>query len=426
MRRHAQRGRPSRSSREARAKAGWEAGIRTPIPWFRAMVSHPLDDLPPRGGKPRLYRPIAKAASTRARRRLRAGQRLPQCRRCPRKTATSGRPIPVMPCTAFANIRGHAHDYCHPHGLDLGGRMQPNARTGRSASGSRQAAPDGQDRPTPARDGNHHHAIATTSPRRSGTSTRDSTWCSASTTRRRSARSSARPNSTRRRRCRTGASRGRWGPTTTSMSTMTGRSRRTRRSRRRWRCRRRIRGRARVHRGDGDQVSDRCRSRIARRWRASTPTPCAICRARYPDDLDAATLYAESLMNLRAWKLWSLDGKPAERTERDRRRARVGARARSESPRRQPLLHPHGGGVADAGPCAAERGAAGNAGAGRRPSGPHARPYLRARRRPGRRRPRQRGGREGRPRVLQDRAVRQLLRPRVLQPTTCTSSPTPK
>jgi hypothetical protein len=36
---------------------------------------------------------------------------------------------------------------------------------------------------------------------------------------------------------------------------------------------------------------------------------------KYRDDLDAATLYAESLMNLRAWKLWSLDGKPAERTE---------------------------------------------------------------------------------------------------------------
>jgi len=30
---------------------------------------------------------------------------------------------------------------------------------------------------------------------------------------------------------------------------------------------------------------------------------------RYPDDLDAATLYAESLMNLRPWKLWTLDGK---------------------------------------------------------------------------------------------------------------------
>jgi tetratricopeptide (TPR) repeat protein len=35
---------------------------------------------------------------------------------------------------------------------------------------------------------------------------------------------------------------------------------------------------------------------------------------RYPEDLDAATLYAESLMNLRPWKLWTLDGKPAEGT----------------------------------------------------------------------------------------------------------------
>jgi tetratricopeptide (TPR) repeat protein len=36
---------------------------------------------------------------------------------------------------------------------------------------------------------------------------------------------------------------------------------------------------------------------------------------RFPDDLDAATLYAESMMNLRPWKLWSPDGKPAEGTE---------------------------------------------------------------------------------------------------------------
>ncbi|HEX8249654.1 MAG TPA: alpha/beta fold hydrolase [Pyrinomonadaceae bacterium] len=35
---------------------------------------------------------------------------------------------------------------------------------------------------------------------------------------------------------------------------------------------------------------------------------------KYPDDLDAATLYAESLMNLRPWQLWSPDGKPAEGT----------------------------------------------------------------------------------------------------------------
>ena len=35
----------------------------------------------------------------------------------------------------------------------------------------------------------------------------------------------------------------------------------------------------------------------------------------YPDDLDAATLFAESLMNLNPWKLWSLDGRPGENTE---------------------------------------------------------------------------------------------------------------
>ncbi len=36
---------------------------------------------------------------------------------------------------------------------------------------------------------------------------------------------------------------------------------------------------------------------------------------RYPDDLDPATLYAESLMDLHPWKLWNLDGRPAEGTE---------------------------------------------------------------------------------------------------------------
>jgi tetratricopeptide (TPR) repeat protein len=36
---------------------------------------------------------------------------------------------------------------------------------------------------------------------------------------------------------------------------------------------------------------------------------------RYSDDLDAVTLYAESAMNLRPWKLWSREGKPAEGTE---------------------------------------------------------------------------------------------------------------
>ena len=34
----------------------------------------------------------------------------------------------------------------------------------------------------------------------------------------------------------------------------------------------------------------------------------------YPDDLDAATLFAESEMNLHPWQLWSADGKPNEDT----------------------------------------------------------------------------------------------------------------
>jgi tetratricopeptide (TPR) repeat protein len=37
---------------------------------------------------------------------------------------------------------------------------------------------------------------------------------------------------------------------------------------------------------------------------------------RYPDDLDAAVIYAESLMNLTPWKLWTPDGSPAANTEK--------------------------------------------------------------------------------------------------------------
>jgi len=36
---------------------------------------------------------------------------------------------------------------------------------------------------------------------------------------------------------------------------------------------------------------------------------------RYPDDLDAATLYAESAMDLRPWQYWDKQGRPAEGTE---------------------------------------------------------------------------------------------------------------
>jgi tetratricopeptide (TPR) repeat protein len=34
----------------------------------------------------------------------------------------------------------------------------------------------------------------------------------------------------------------------------------------------------------------------------------------YPDDLDAATLYAQSIMNLNSWELWNTDGTPGEGT----------------------------------------------------------------------------------------------------------------
>ena len=36
--------------------------------------------------------------------------------------------------------------------------------------------------------------------------------------------------------------------------------------------------------------------------------------AKYPDDNDAAVLYAESLMDLKPWQLWTSDGKPQEGT----------------------------------------------------------------------------------------------------------------
>ena len=36
---------------------------------------------------------------------------------------------------------------------------------------------------------------------------------------------------------------------------------------------------------------------------------------KYPDDLDAATLYADAMMNLRPWKLYTPDGKPEEGTD---------------------------------------------------------------------------------------------------------------
>lgn len=53
-----------------------------------------------------------------------------------------------------------------------------------------------------------------------------------------------------------------------------------------------------------------------------TPLDSAYARAmeqlseRYPDDQEIATLYAESMMDLRPWQYWTKDGKPEQGTER--------------------------------------------------------------------------------------------------------------
>ena len=51
----------------------------------------------------------------------------------------------------------------------------------------------------------------------------------------------------------------------------------------------------------------------------AVPVPHRLCRghaevaARYPGDLDVQTMFAEALMNINAWKLWSRDGSPRRR-----------------------------------------------------------------------------------------------------------------
>ncbi len=48
---------------------------------------------------------------------------------------------------------------------------------------------------------------------------------------------------------------------------------------------------------------------------ARSPRRCARSAKKYPRDLDAATIFAESLMDLRPWNYWTRDGVPHEGTE---------------------------------------------------------------------------------------------------------------
>ena len=114
---------------------------------------------------------------------------------------------------------------------------------------------------------------------------------------------------------------------------------------------------------------------------STTATPCVRWSTKYPDDLDAATLFAESLMMLRPWQLWTLDGEPAPGTpelvavlesvlKRDpdhpgANHFYIHAVEASPQPRAR---HP-------------ERDAVDDVGAGSRPSRAHAGPHLSADRR---------------------------------------------
>ena len=51
---------------------------------------------------------------------------------------------------------------------------------------------------------------------------------------------------------------------------------------------------------------------------AHTPKPCAQLTEAFPDDLDARTLYAESLMDLRPWGYFTRDGQPHDETRQVR------------------------------------------------------------------------------------------------------------
>ena len=67
---------------------------------------------------------------------------------------------------------------------------------------------------------------------------------------------------------------------------------------------------------------------------------------RFPDDDDVQVLFAESLMDLNPWKLWTLDGKPAPGTEEIVSRLETVLARDAGAPRREPLLHPRGRGLA--------------------------------------------------------------------------------
>jgi hypothetical protein len=85
-------------------------------------------------------------------------------------------------------------------------------------------------------------------------------------------------------------------------------------------------GRAQALKGKASDAERAYIDALARRYSAdpqaeAAPLNAAYAKAmaelarRYPKDVDAQVLYAESLMNLRPWKLYAADGRPAEGTD---------------------------------------------------------------------------------------------------------------
>jgi hypothetical protein len=85
-----------------------------------------------------------------------------------------------------------------------------------------------------------------------------------------------------------------------------------------------------------------------------------------PDDPEASTLYAEALMDLSPWEYWNRDGSPRPDTPELLAQLERCSLREPGPPRREPLLHPRGGGGRSA-----ARGADGGAAGGLMPGAGH-------------------------------------------------------
>ncbi len=118
--------------------------------------------------------------------------------------------------------------------------------------------------------------------------------------------------------------------------------------------------------------------------------------ARYPDDTEAGTLYAQSLMDTSPWNYWDRDGKPREFTNDVLAALESVLHPPAGSHRRHPPVHSRRRGVAGSEARRTLCGPPGRAGSRRGPPRPHARAHLPAHRAIPRRLPRERQRGEGR------------------------------